>query len=70
MTLTAIIEKTSNGYSGYTAELGAQVIAAGETIEEVSELLRESAKTILQDLRLEGKPNPEPQTLVRFLEIA
>jgi predicted RNase H-like HicB family nuclease len=70
MTFTAIIEPTNTGYSGYIVDLGGQIIAAGDTVDEVTNLLQEATEQLFRDLRTEGKPVPQPATLVRQLHIA
>ena len=42
MKYTAVIEKTGNGYSAYLPDLPG-CIAAGDTFEETSQLIREAA---------------------------
>jgi|GEM_PF-3999604 len=70
MTFTAIIEPTNTGFSGYVAELEGQIIAAGETVDEVAQLLEEATENFVTELRAEGKPIPESQIEVRELYIA
>ena len=69
MILTAIIEPTPTGFSGYVVELGGQVIAVGDSADEVAQLLKEATQEIVRDLRREGKSMPSSPVLVRALEI-
>ena len=70
MTFTALIEPTRTGYSGHVVELGGQVIAVGDTIDEVAQLLTEATEDIIHDLQRNGQPLPQATATVRMLEIA
>ena len=64
MTYTAIIEKTSNGYSAYVPDLPG-CIAAADTRNETEALIQEAVTLHLDMLRANGEPIPEPLTTAR-----
>jgi predicted RNase H-like HicB family nuclease len=45
-------------------------VAAGDTLEEVKQLIRERMKLHLDRLREDGDPIPEPTTLCEYIEVA
>jgi predicted RNase H-like HicB family nuclease len=70
MKLTALIEPTSTGYSGHVIELDGQVIAVGDSVDEVAQLLREAAEDIVRDnIKLTGHAFP-PSKVILDLEIS
>ena len=64
MTYTAIIEKTSNGYSAYVPDLPG-CVAAADTRTETEVLIQEAVTLHLDMLRTNGEPIPEPLTTAR-----
>ena len=64
MTYTAIIEKTSNGYSAYVPDLPG-CVAAADTRNETEVLIQEAVTLHLDMLRTNGEPIPEPLTTAR-----
>lgn len=64
MTYTAIIEKTSNGYSAYLPDLPG-CVAAADTRQETEALIEEAVTLHLHTLRADGEPIPEPLTTAR-----
>ena len=64
MTYTAIIEKTSNGYSAYVPDLPG-CVAAADTRKETEALIQEAVVLHLEMLRAHGEPIPEPLTTAR-----
>ncbi len=63
-----VIEKTGNGYGAHVPDLPG-CIAAGETIEETEQLIREAIEAHLEAMREDGDPIPEPTTLVNYAEV-
>ena len=61
MTYTAIIEKTSNGYSAYVPDLPG-CVAAADTQKETEALIQDAVTLHLDMLRANGEPIPEPLT--------
>ncbi|WP_420634393.1 type II toxin-antitoxin system HicB family antitoxin [Candidatus Palauibacter sp.] len=68
MKYAAVIEKTTNGYSGYVPDLPG-CVAAGDSCAETERLLREAVAIHVESLREHGDPIPEPQTSVASVEI-
>ena len=68
MKYTVVIERTDNGYSAYAPDLPG-CIAAGDSVSEVEELIREAIILHLQSLREHGDPVPEPQTSAALVEV-
>ena len=68
MKYTVVIERTDNGYSAYAPDLPG-CIAAGDSVSEVEELIREAIILHLQSLRDHGDPVPEPQTSAALVEV-
>ena len=64
MIYTAIIEKTSNGYSAYVPDLPG-CVAAADTRKETEALIQEAVTLHLDMLHANGEPIPEPLTTAR-----
>ena len=63
-----IFEQTATGWSGYVPDLPG-LAAAGSSMEETEELLREGIAFHVEDLRATGMPVPEPTTRVARMPI-
>ena len=63
-----VIEKGPSSYGAFVPDLPG-CIAAGETEAETLELIQEAIQFHLDDLRLGGKPVPEPVSKSAFVEI-
>lgn len=61
VTYTAIIEKTSDGYSAYVPDLPG-CVAAADTRSETGVLIEEAVALHLDMLRSQDEPIPEPAT--------
>ena len=68
MRYMVVIEKGPTSYGAFVPDLPG-CIAAGETEAEVLELIQETIQLHLEDLRLGGKPIPEPVSKSTFVEI-
>ena len=68
MKYTVVIERTDNGYSAYAPDLPG-CIAAGDSVSEVEDLIREAIILHLESLREHGDPVPEPQTSAALVEV-
>jgi predicted RNase H-like HicB family nuclease len=65
-----IIEGEAGSYSAYVPDLPG-CVAAGATIDEVEQLIREAIDLHVADLRARGEPVPTPSAAaVRFVESA
>ena len=70
MTLTALIEPTPTGYSGYLIELAGRIVAVGDTPDEVIAFLREAAEEMRADMRSQGRELQLSPTIVRRFDVA
>ena len=61
MQYTVVIEKGPTSYGAYVPELPG-CIAAAETREEVSVLIREAIQLYVEELKKDGLPVPEPSS--------
>ena len=68
MRYMVVIEKGPTSYGAFVPDLPG-CIAAGETEAEAVELIQEAIQFHLEDLRLGGKPIPEPVSKSTFVEI-
>jgi predicted RNase H-like HicB family nuclease len=68
MQYAMIIEKGERNYSAYFPDLPG-CIAAGKTLEELKQSMREALELHLRGLREDGLPIPEP-SLVDYIEAA
>ncbi len=62
-----VIEGEGGSFSGYCPDLPG-CVAAGETPEEVTQLMREAIPLHIESLRSHGDPVPEPHTRVGYVE--
>jgi predicted RNase H-like HicB family nuclease len=63
-----IIEKGEKNYSAYCPDLPG-VVAAGETEEETSELMKEAIEFHLEGLKEDKIPIPEPTISARCVDV-
>jgi predicted RNase H-like HicB family nuclease len=70
MKYAIVIEKVpGSNYSAYVPDLPG-CVATGETLEEITRLMREGIEFHLEGMREDGIPVPEPQTEVAYAEVA
>jgi len=71
MQYAIVIEKPagSSNYSAYVPDLPG-CVAAGETLEETKQLMREAIELHIAGMREDGMPVPEPSTEVATVEVA
>ncbi|MBZ5726205.1 MAG: type II toxin-antitoxin system HicB family antitoxin [Acidobacteriia bacterium] len=65
---TVFFEQTDTGYSAHVPDLPG-CVAAGATLEETRQLIREGIGFHMEAMRLHGETIPEPTTLVEQVEI-
>lgn len=65
---TIVVEHAEGNYSAYAPDLPG-VVAAGDTIEETEQLMREAIALCLEELRAAGEPIPEPTSIARTVEV-
>ena len=68
MKYVAIIGKTRNGYAAHLPDLPG-CIAAADTFEETSQLIREAANFHLEGMIEDGESIPEPRSTAVEVEI-
>jgi len=62
-----IIEKGPTSYGAYVPDLPG-CVAAGETEDEVRQLIREAIEFHIEGLREDGRPVPEPASHIEYVE--
>ena len=62
-----VIEQSEGGYGAYVPDLPG-CVAAGDTLTETEQLIREAIPFHIEGLRENGDPIPEPTTRVEFVE--
>lgn len=62
-----VIEGEGDSFSGYAPDLPG-CVAAGDSPEEVSQLMHEAIPLHLESLRAHGEPVPPPHTHVEYVE--
>lgn len=67
-TYVVIFEK-GNNWSAYVPDLPG-CVAAGDTLEETEQLIREAIEFHIEGLRLDNEPIPEPHVTVRQVAVA
>ena len=68
MEYAIIIEKAENNYSAYAPDVPG-CVAAGETIEETRQLMREALEFHFEALQMDNEPIPEPTSQVEYVEV-
>jgi len=68
MKYMVIVEKGKSGYGAHVPDLPG-CIAAGETREEVLELVKEAIEFHIEGLRESGEPVPPPSSASEFIEV-
>ena len=68
MRYMVVIEKGVTSYGAFVPDLPG-CIAVGETEAEAIELIQEAIQFHLEDLKLGGKPIPQPVSKSTFVEI-
>jgi predicted RNase H-like HicB family nuclease len=63
-----VIEQGPTSYGAYVPDLPG-CVAVGETVEEVSDLIREAIEFHLEGLRDAGEPIPEPTSRMAYVEV-
>jgi len=69
MRYAIVIEKAENNYAAYVPDLPG-CVAAGLTVEETEQQIREAIDLHLRGMREDGLPIPEPSSSVDYVEIA
>ena len=69
MRYAVVVEKGENSFGAYVPDLPG-CIAAGETKEEVLQLIHEAIEFHVEGLREDGEPVPEPSSSIEYVEVA
>ena len=69
MDYLVIFEKGSQGYGAYVPDLPG-CVAAGDTLEEVRDLIREAIPLHIETMRGRGEPVPSPTSLADVVRVA
>ena len=69
MRYAIVIENAGGNYSAYVPDLPG-CVAAGSSIEETEQALREAIKFHLEGMREDGDPIPPPSSHVEYIEVA
>ncbi|MBM3496400.1 MAG: type II toxin-antitoxin system HicB family antitoxin [Armatimonadetes bacterium] len=69
MRYAIVIENAGSNYSAYVPDLPG-CVAAGDTIEETEQLIREAIELHVAGLRDDGLPVPEATSQVDYVEVA
>lgn len=69
MRYAVIIEKGEKSYGAYVPDLPG-CVAAGNTVEEAKELIREAIEFHIEGLKENGEPVPKPSSSIEFIEVA
>jgi len=69
MKYAVIIEKGEDGYGAYVPDLPG-CIAAGESKEEVIQLIQEGIEFHIEGLKEAGQSIPTPSTSIEVIEVA
>lgn len=68
MRYAVVIEKSGTGFGAYVPDLPG-CVAAGETIEETSRLIKEAIEFHLEGMREDGLDVPAPTSLADYVEV-
>jgi len=69
MKYAVVIEKGDTSYGAYIPDLPG-CVAAGETREEVMQLIHEAIEFHIQGLKEDGEAIPEPASSIELIEVA
>jgi len=68
MRYAIVIEHAGRNYSAYSPDVPG-VIGVGDTPEECRDDMRDGIAALLGELAKEGKPAPEPRTIVEHVDV-
>jgi predicted RNase H-like HicB family nuclease len=68
MQFAVVIENAGTNYSAYVPDLPG-CVAAGDTLQDVKDLIREAIALHIAGLREDGLPIPEPSTRVIDIDV-
>ncbi len=68
MKYVVVIEKGDSNFSAYVPDLPG-CVAAGDSVEEIEELIREAAEFHIAGLLQDGETIPPPTSLIREIDV-
>lgn len=68
MRYAVVIEKSDTGYGAYVPDLPG-CVAAGETLEETSRLIKEAIEYHIEGMREDGLVVPAPTSVTDYVEV-
>ena len=69
MRFAILIDQTATGFGAHVPDLPG-CVAAGTTLEETGELIREAIAFHLEGMRLNGEILPQPTSICEYVEVA
>jgi len=69
MRYAVLFEKTATGYSAHVPDLPG-CVAAGATLEDTTDLIREAVRMHLAGMAEDGEKIPEPKTIAEYIVAA
>jgi predicted RNase H-like HicB family nuclease len=69
MKYMVVVERGPHSFGAYVPDLPG-CVAAGESREEVLELIREAIEMHLEALRAQGEEPPAPSSSIEFVDVA
>ena len=69
MRYAVVIEKSEHNYSAYVPDLPG-CVAAGDTLPDVQQSIREAVELHLEGMREDGVAIPPPSSQVDYIEVA
>ena len=64
-----VIEQGEGSYSAYVPDLPG-CVAAGDSVQEIEQLIREAIEVHIRGLKEDGLEIPKPSSLAREIEVA
>lgn len=69
MKYAVIIERGPSSFGAYVPDLPG-CVAAGDSREEVMELIQEAIEFHIEGLKADGQPVPSPSSTIEFVDVA
>lgn len=63
-----VIEGAGDSYSAFAPDLPG-CVAAGDSLEEVEDLMAEAIALHIESLRAHGEPTPDPRSAARYIAV-
>ncbi|MFI5458305.1 MAG: type II toxin-antitoxin system HicB family antitoxin [Isosphaerales bacterium] len=69
MRFAILMDKTATGFSAHVPDLPG-CVAAGETLEETMQLIREAIEFHIEGMRQNGETIPQPTSSCEYVEVS